>query len=140
MEVQLTLKQGLGTYSVVKENNKSISLDGGAFFGAEEGEFRPTELLLASLGGCAALDVGLILSKQKLPTAGLKVTVNGQRAEEGIPKRFVAIQLHFLVHPGVPMNKAEKAIELSVFKYCTIAASLNPDITITTSVSHYEME
>ena len=138
MKVELSVQKAPGSYTVKRENGKELVLDGGSFFGAEEGEFRPTELLLSAVGGCAVLDVGLILGKKRFPVDDLKVAVSGVRDENATPKRFVSIHLDFWVNPAIPIAQAEKVVELSVFKYCTVAASLDKDIKITTKVIHHE--
>jgi putative redox protein len=60
----------------------------------------------------------------------LKIEVTGVRPDEGTPKPFKEISMHFRLKGHLDRNKAERAVQLSVEKYCSVGASLNPDITI----------
>jgi len=95
---------------------------------AEEG-LTPTQLLLAALGGCMAVDVRMILEKSRVPLEALEVEVIGERAET-IPKRFVRIDLVFRLRGPESEHepRLRRAIELSRDKYCSILHTLNPDI------------
>jgi len=90
--------------------------------------------LLLAAASCAAIDVVLILQKMRVALAGLSVTATGRRREEP-PRRFEAIDLRFAatgkeVDPG----RVERAVALSVEKYCSVLHSLAADIAVTTSV------
>jgi putative redox protein len=97
--------------------------------------FKPSELLLAALGGCTAVDVLDILRKKRQPVSDLRVRVQGtQRAEP--PYAFDRIAVHFEVQgDGVSAAAVERAISLSQEKYCSVAATLRGVATITTSFS-----
>jgi putative redox protein len=95
----------------------------------------PVELLLLAAGTCSAADVVLILQKQRVQLASLEVTVRGTRRETE-PRRYTAIAFHFTVRgEGADETKARRAIDLSLEKYCSVVASLAPDIRITYDVT-----
>jgi putative redox protein len=95
----------------------------------------PVELLLLAAGTCSAADVVLILQKQRVRLAALDVMVRGTRRETE-PRRYTAIVFHFTVRgEGVDETKARRAIDLSLEKYCSVVASLAPDIRITYDVT-----
>ena len=88
----------------------------------------PVELLLVSAATCAAADVVLILQKQRIGLEALEVAVHGIR-REAEPRRYTAIAFHFTVRgAGADERKARRAVDLSVEKYCSVIASLAPDI------------
>src|SRR5512139_399506 len=89
----------------------------------------PMQSLLASLAGCMAIDVVMILQKGRHPLAGLEAKLVGQRAEEE-PRRYTAITLHFVVTGDVPAQAIERAIELSHDKYCSVWHSMRQDIDL----------
>ena len=94
----------------------------------------PPDLLLSALATCTAIDVVDILAKRHTPVAALEVEVVGQRRAEH-PRRFVAIDLTFHVTgEAVERVHAERAVALSLERYCTVAASLAPDIEMQTVV------
>ena len=96
---------------------------------AQDG-FRPMESLLNALASCAALDLVHILKKQRQEYTGLKIEVLGTRPDEGNSKPFKEIVLHFKLEGNLDKNKVERAVELSVEKYCSVGASLAADINI----------
>jgi len=103
--------------------------------GNSEAATSPVELLLLAAGTCSAADVVLILQKQRVQLASLEVTVRGTRRETD-PRRFTAIAFHFTVRgAGADETKARRAIDLSLEKYCSVVASLAPDIPITYDVT-----
>lgn len=88
----------------------------------------PMEMLLLSLAGCTAVDVISILQKQRQDVSGLDVHVEGRRAADH-PRRYTDIAIEFVVRGrNVSPQALARAIELSETKYCSVAASLNPDI------------
>jgi putative redox protein len=94
----------------------------------------PVDTLLAALAACAATDVVQIMEKQRTPLKSLSVRVEAQRVSS-IPKRLAAAVLHFTLEgAGVTPEKAERAVELSVTKYCSVGASLRPDAPVTWTI------
>lgn len=89
-----------------------------------------TSLLLAG-AACAASDVVLILEKMRVGLASLRVTAHGVRREQE-PRRFLKIHYVFeMSGEGLDEAKARRAVDLSVEKYCSVLASLAPDIDVT---------
>jgi len=95
----------------------------------------PVELLLLSAATCSAADVVIILQKQRVKLASLEVAVHGTRRDTE-PRRFTAIRFAFAIRgEGVDETKARRAIDLSLEKYCSVIASLAPDIQISYDVT-----
>ncbi len=89
------------------------------------------ELLLIGTGGCSAWDVVNILEKSREPVEGCVIELDADRAEAE-PKVFTRIHLHFVVcGRGVDPRRVERAIGLSVDKYCSASAMLAKTATIT---------
>lgn len=82
----------------------------------------PMELLLASLGGCSGMDVISILNKMNSPPREFWVELEGERAEEH-PRVYTRITVTYRFK-GVEKEKAERAVNLSLEKYCSVAAIL----------------
>jgi putative redox protein len=103
--------------------------------GDSEAATSPVELLLLAAATCAASDVVVILQKQRVHLAALDVTVRGTRRETE-PRRFTDIAFAFAIRgEGADEAKARRAIDLSLEKYCSVVASLAPDLRITYDVS-----
>ncbi|MBK8700113.1 MAG: OsmC family protein [Saprospiraceae bacterium] len=93
----------------------------------------PMESVLMAGASCASIDLELILAKMKQELLHLEVHIEGKRAEDQVPKVFTGIHLHFILIGNVAPEKAEKAIELSTRKYCSVLSMLEKSATITTS-------
>jgi len=95
----------------------------------------PVELLLVAAATCTASDVVLILQKQRVALRSLEVAVEGTR-RDAQPRRYTAIHFRWSVAgDGADEIKARRAIDLSLEKYCSVVASLAPDIRITYDVT-----
>lgn len=93
----------------------------------------PMELLLLGAGGCASVDVVMILEKGKVVFDNVECVVTGERAEE-IPRVFTNIHLHFIVTgTDLPENKVERAVQLSAEKYCSASITLSKGVDISHS-------
>lgn len=92
----------------------------------------PMELMLIGTGGCSAIDVVHILEKGREPVEDCVVELDAERAEEN-PKVFTRIHMRFTVKGrGLAKNKVERAIQLSVEKYCSASAMMSK----TAAISH----
>jgi putative redox protein len=106
-----------------------IRIDGDAKSGPS-----PFDVLLAALATCAATDVVSILQKQRTPATALHVSVEAQRIET-TPRHLVSAVLHYrITAPGAPAAKVERAVELSVTKYCSVRSSLRTDVPVTWTI------
>ncbi len=89
----------------------------------------PVDMLLSALASCTAIDIIDILAKRKTPVSALTVDVVGDRAT-GIPARVVKIHLTYTMVGDIDRQHAERAIDLSVTKYCSVRDSLDPNLPI----------
>lgn len=91
----------------------------------------PMELVLIGTGGCSAYDVVHILQKGREPVEDCHVEMEAERAETE-PRVFTRIHMHFVVKGrGLSPAKVERAISLSIEKYCSASAMLARTATIT---------
>ncbi|MCS6969082.1 MAG: OsmC family protein [Cytophagales bacterium] len=116
------------------EAGKMVEIDAAAQIGGSDAGMRPMQLVLAALGGCAAIDVIDILSKQRLVLQDIRIKVEGQRAHDQIPAVFKQIHLHFTLTGDIPLHHAQRAVALSVEKYCSVAAMLRSTAEISYGV------
>jgi len=80
----------------------------------------PMEIVAMAAGGCTAMDVIEILRKKQQEVIGFEVNVVGYRASEH-PKVFTEIELEFVVRGrNIDPKAVERAIELSLTKYCSV--------------------
>lgn len=109
----------------------SGSGSGGDGGGQEWRATKPTDLLLMGLATCAAYDVVAILERQRQPLDGLRIEVDG-RQQADPPYAFTDIHLRFVMS-GNPLDpaKVERALDLSINKYCSVAATIRAVANIT---------
>lgn len=90
----------------------------------------PMQMLLLAAAGCAGADVVSILAKMRAGLEALTVDVQGVRRDEE-PRRYVEIRFRFALRGnGLDLAKAERAVTLSLEKYCSVIHSLAPDIPV----------
>ena len=112
----------------------TVHTDAAEDIGGHNAGVRPMELLLMGLASCSAIDVALILKKQRQNVKDFRISVEGERVEEEGTKRkpFRKIHLHFyLAGEALDAEKVNKAIALSMEKYCSATAQLEALATIT---------
>ena len=91
----------------------------------------PMEMILIGAGGCSAIDVVHILEKGRQAVEDCVVELDADRAEQE-PKVFTRIHMHYIVKGrGLSSGKVERAIALSMEKYCSASAMLARTATIT---------
>jgi putative redox protein len=90
----------------------------------------PIDALLSALGGCASIDVIEILAKRRTPVRALSVDVTAERAST-VPARLTRVLLTFTIAgESLEREHVERAIELSITKYCSVRDSLREDIPV----------
>lgn len=120
-------------FTTTNETGAKVQLEASPKFGGKGKFLRPMENLLASLASCASIDVLIILQKQKIEVEDYHVEIEAERNEE-VPGNFKVIQLVFRANPTFEHQKFERAVELAMTKYCSVALSLDKDIDLTYSV------
>lgn len=95
----------------------------------------PMDLALTAVAACMAIDVKLILEKMRAPLETLDVTAQGERVDDA-PRRFSGVRLAFRVGglDEADLGKAERAVELSQQKHCSVLFTMRPDLQLETVV------
>ncbi|MFM2066019.1 MAG: hypothetical protein RLZZ584_928 [Pseudomonadota bacterium] len=108
-----------------------ITMDGAPEGGGRNLAPRPMETLLAGAGACTAYDVVLILQRGRHVVTGCKLEVKAERATTD-PKVFTQIELVFkLSGRELPEAAVQRAVQLSMEKYCSATAMLGRTAQIT---------
>ncbi len=114
--------------------NVALHIDGATDIGGHNAGARPMEMLLMGLAGCSAIDVILILQKQKQVIEDFRMTAEGKREIGVTPAPFNSIHLTYKLKGTLDPDKVKRAIDLSMDKYCSATAQLRPSAEITYSV------
>ena len=90
--------------------------------------FKPPELLLASLVGCAGIDVVSILEKKRQKVSSIEARVSKEN-EPDPPWTITKIEVEWTVRgKGLKQKAVEDAVRLAEEKYCSVSASLTSEI------------
>lgn len=90
----------------------------------------PMEMVLMALGACSGSDVVEILRKKRQKVRDLKIELTGKRAEEH-PRVYTHIHMRFVVDgEEVDTVAVERAIDLSLTKYCSVHGMLSKVVHI----------
>lgn len=133
MELTVNWKEKMA-FTGVTPSGHEFTMDAAPEVGGENAGPRPTELLLEAVAGCTGMDIISILHKMRLEPSSFQMDVKGERADDH-PKRFTTINIHYALDGELPEDKVVRAIQLSKDKYCSVAHSLNSEITATYSIN-----
>jgi len=112
-------------FSATADSNHVVLLDGPPDGGGENRGFRPMELVLVGLGGCASYDVVSILTKARQQIVACETELTAVRAES-IPQVFERVHLHFRLRgTNLKHSAVERAVRLSADKYCSASIMLS---------------
>lgn len=112
----------------------SVLIDTSSENGGENKGLGPKALMLSSLAGCSGLDVVSLLEKMRVTLADFKIVVTGELTEEH-PKFYnkVLVDYHFY-GSELAEDKINKAVDLSVEKYCGVMEMFRQFATITIGI------
>lgn len=128
------------TFMGKADSNHWIALDGPAQFGGSDAGTRPKELILIALGGCTGSDVASILTKKRVPFTNFYMNLEAEVAEEH-PQVYTKINLEYVFEgKGIKKEDVEKAIDISLTKYCSVTAMLQKAVDITHSYRIVEIQ
>jgi len=132
IEAKVTLVKDM-KFTGKATSGHTLSMDADEASGGHNAGFRPMELLLVGFGGCSGMDVISILRKKRQPVSGLEVNVKGEKTDD-YPKVYREVHIEYVVKGiGVEKEAVERAIKLSLEKYCSVGATLAKAGTITHS-------
>ena len=133
MVIELNQENNTYHFKAVNESEQSVNIDASPSIGGQNKGARPMELLIMGLGGCSGIDIINILQKQKVEVKNMNIKINAEREKEAVPALFNDIHITFTFKGPIDKNKVERAINLSLDKYCSVAKTLEKTAKITYS-------
>lgn len=127
--MKLTRIEAPYVFELNAENDLKLVMDSSANLEGKNRGMTPMQLLLGGLMGCVSIDVMLVLKKQKLSPKVYKVEADAQK-KDGIPAAYDKIHLKISLDKEIDIKRVNRAIDLSLNKYCSVRASLHPDIDV----------
>jgi len=126
---KIVLKEGMA-FDIEVEGH-AWRIDAAPEFGGVNYGPPPKQMVLASLAGCSGMDVVAILRKMQMPFDAFVVEVSGILTDEH-PKVYSDIKIRYIFSGGgLDTAKIGKAVNLSLDKYCGVAAMLRKTAKIT---------
>jgi len=115
-------------------NDHIIHLDKLPAHGGEDKGPRPKQLMLSAIAGCTGMEIISVLEKMRLKIDGLEIDVTGELTD-GQPKMYKSVHIIFKVKSLIPDKvKVERAINLSVEKYCGVVAMFRQFARVTSEI------
>src|SRR4030095_2336145 len=102
----------------------TVQLDTSPETGGDNFGVRPMQMLLLGLGGCSGIDIISILKKQRLKVESFKAIIEGEREKDVEPSLWKRINVQFFLEGNIDPDKAKRACQLSMEKYCSVAETL----------------
>ena len=129
VDAKLELTENL-RFVATTGSKHQIILDASPEHGGGDSGARPMEALLSSLGSCTGMDLATILRKKKRDLQALKINIHGERTNQH-PHTFKTITMEYLIWgPDITDQDVQWALDLSLNKYCSVAAMLKKSCTI----------
>lgn len=130
MKARVKWLEGM-TFVGEADSGHGVVMDGSPDIGGRNLGARPMEMVLLGLGGCTAIDVMVILGKQRQPVEDCWIELSADRADVKAPKVFTRIHVHYVVKgSGLDAKQVERAVNLSAEKYCSVSAMLKSSVEI----------
>ncbi len=125
MKISLKRLDDAFHFEAKNEDGKTVQMDAAEKIGGRNQGVRPMQMLLMGLAGCSSIDIILILKKQKQQIDDFQVEVEGEQEKlEDAAKVFTDIQVHFQMKGTIDPAKAQRAVSLSMEKYCSVEKTL----------------
>ena len=124
MRIELKRLDDAFHFEAVSETGNVAHMDAGENIGGHNKGVRPMQMLIMGLGGCSAIDVVLILKKQKQVIETFEISIDGQREKDKEPALWQTVEVHFKLTGQIDKEKAERAVKLSMEKYCSVSKTL----------------
>lgn len=124
MKVHLNRLNNAFHFVASGEDGVSMHFDANPEIGGEGLGVRPMQALLMSIGGCSAIDIIMILKKQKQEITDFKIDIDGQREKGKEPALWENAHVVYKLEGTIDEEKAKRACVLSMEKYCSVSKTL----------------
>jgi putative redox protein len=124
IEINLKRVEGDFAFEATDAKGHIARMDSSSETGGLDSGIRPMQMLLMGIGGCSAIDIVMILKKQRQQVEDFSMKVTGEREKGKEPSLWENIKVVFTITGNVDEEKAFRACELSMNKYCSVAETL----------------
>jgi putative redox protein len=124
IRIELDRKAGDYGFEATDSGGHTVRMDSKPESGGIDFGIRPMQMLLMGLGGCSGIDIVSILKKQRQQVDGFHMDIEGEREPDVEPSVWKKINVTFHLKGNIDLDKAKKACQLSMDKYCSVAETL----------------
>jgi len=124
IEISINRKDGDFGFEAIDANGHTIKMDTSPESGGVNYGIRPMQVLLMGMGGCSGIDIVMILKKQRQEIENFSMKVEGEREHGKEPSLWENVKIIFELTGKIDYDKAYRACELSMNKYCSVAETL----------------
>ncbi|KAA3634112.1 MAG: OsmC family peroxiredoxin [Bacteroidetes bacterium] len=115
-----------------------VPIDAAEEFGGEGRGARPKALMLTSLAGCSGIDIASLLKKMRAEVDDFSISVAAELTEEH-PKYYHSVKVSYDFYGSdMKKDKIQKAVDLSVDKYCGVMEMFRKFADIEIEVNYHE--
>lgn len=124
IEININRREGDFGFEATDANGHTIKMDTSPESGGVDFGVRPMQALLMGMGGCSGIDIVMILKKQRQTINNFSMKIEGEREKGREPSLWENVKIIFELTGDIDIDKAERACELSMNKYCSVAETL----------------
>jgi putative redox protein len=124
IEINLNRKDGDFGFEATDAAGHTIKMDTSPESGGVNYGVRPMQVLLMGMGGCSGIDIVMILKKQRQTIENFSMKLEGEREQGKEPSLWENVKIVFELTGTIDYDKAFRACELSMNKYCSVAETL----------------
>jgi putative redox protein len=124
IKIELERVKGDYGFEARDANGHTVKIDNSPDSGGTNFGVRPMQLLLMGLGGCSGLDIISILKKQRQTVNRFTMNIEGEREKGKEPSLWESVTIVFELEGDIDPDKAYRACQLSIDKYCSVAETL----------------
>lgn len=124
IKIEISRVNGDFGFEATDSNGHTAKMDTSSEGGGQDSGIRPMQMLLMGLGGCSGIDVVNILKKQRQDLQDIKMSIEAEREQGKEPSLWIKAKIHFELSGPIDPEKARRAVELSMDKYCSVAETL----------------
>ncbi len=111
----------------------NISTDTAEEHGGTSAGYKPTELILYGIAGCAGVDIVRLMKKQRQEMTALKIEVIAHQQDD-YPKPFHTFEIKFTATgKNLEEKRLKKAISMSEEKFCVVSQTMKEVAEVTSS-------
>jgi putative redox protein len=124
IQIEVNRVNGDFGFEASDQHGHTVQLDTSPETGGQNFGVRPMQILLMGLGGCSGIDIVSILKKQRQTVDSFRMVIEGERDSGQEPSLWKQVNIVFELKGQIDPEKAVRACELSISKYCSVAATL----------------